>query len=83
MSPKVQVRGCFFHSSQANWRKFQERGLAPLYNADANAKFFFKSFVALAPIPLTDVPLALEKLRTSLDLTSSLSRYVEYFEDWK
>ena len=33
--PKVQVRGCFFHFAQANWRKVQELGLAPLYNSDA------------------------------------------------
>ncbi len=79
--PKVQVRGCFFHFAQANWRKVQELGLAQLYNTDTRARLFIKSFVALALIPPSDVPLALEKLCASLDLTSPLCQCVEYFED--
>jgi hypothetical protein len=46
--PTAIVRGCFFHHSQAIWRKCQQLGMEPRYAAEENFRNVVKMFTALA-----------------------------------
>ena len=49
--PNANIKGCFFHFAQANWRKIENIGLAKEYQQDTDVRIILKSFVALALIP--------------------------------
>ena len=38
--PAANIKGCFFHFAQANWRKIQNLGLAVEYQENANLLSF-------------------------------------------
>lgn len=59
----VQVRGCFYHLTQATWRKIQELGLVPQYRDDEDFKLFCGQLDALAFLPTEDIPEGIMYLR--------------------
>ena len=77
--PSVSVKGCFFHFSQANWRKIQDLGLSSIYRDEETVRTTIKSFVSLALIPMMDMDIGFEKLLENLD--ERLEPFVHYFED--
>ncbi len=48
----IKTRGCFFHLSQAIWRKIQNLGLTNRYVNDNNCRLYCKLIAALEFIPL-------------------------------
>ena len=59
----VQVRGCFYHLTQATWRKIQELELVPQYRDDEDFKLFCGQLDALAFLPTEDIPEGIMYLR--------------------
>ena len=59
----VDVKGCFFHLSQSTWRKVQRLGLTTAYKDNDDAKQFCGMLDALAFLPVSDIPEAMEHLR--------------------
>ncbi len=53
--PDSQNHGCYFHFTQAVWRKFQTLGLVPLYNIDEDVRHVVRKLFALALLPLAAV----------------------------
>ena len=51
----VRIQGCFYHLTQATWRKIQELGLSPRYTADDDFKLFCGKLDGLAFLPINDV----------------------------
>ena len=78
--PSVDIKGCFFHFSQAVWRKVQEMGLANLYKENDELRKTVKCLVALALIPPEDVLLGFEKIIETLPPDTALTPLLEYFE---
>ena len=60
--PNANIKGCFFHFAQANWRKIQSVGLAREYQQDTEVRNILKSFVALALVPEEDIYIGFQKL---------------------
>ncbi|KAF0313020.1 hypothetical protein FJT64_016352 [Amphibalanus amphitrite] len=54
--PEKERSLCFFHFSQAVWRKTQELGLARLYATDADFALMVRTIPALAFLPAAEVP---------------------------
>jgi hypothetical protein len=53
--PGALIHGCFFHFTQAIWRKIQNLGMHLRYGTDANYNQMLKKFTALAFCSKTDV----------------------------
>lgn len=53
--PDTEQHGCFFHFSQAIWRKIQNVGLQNPYNTDAIVASHLRFLTALAFVPPKDV----------------------------
>ena len=49
--PQVTLLGCYFHWSQAVWRKVQELGLQTAYNTDDNTYKFICKLLSLPYLP--------------------------------
>ena len=58
-----QLSGCFFHFSQACWRRVQKGGLVIAYMQDRQFRGFVRSVVALAFLPLNQLEAAVDDLR--------------------
>lgn len=74
----VQTRGCFFHLTQSTWRKIQELGLVRLYKENGDVRHFSGMMDGLAFLPLTDVPLGLNHLKSVVP--DMLVPLLEYFD---
>ena len=72
----VVTRGCFFHLTQATWRKIQELGMAANYRHDDEFRHFCGMLDGLAFVPLDN---AMHYLRTVMPL--SAAALVDYFDD--
>ena len=78
--PEVEIRGCYFHLTQALWRKVQEVGLATSYSNDENVCRQIKLMAALAFLPPEDVPEAFDQLKDeTIDEGFEVGLY-SYFE---
>ena len=53
--PATVVRGCFFHFSQAVWRKVQALGLSVAYRESAEVKTFVRRLAVLPLVPLQEL----------------------------
>jgi len=53
--PDTEVKGCFFHFTQALWRKIQDIGLAVPYKEDDAVKTWVRRAAGLPLIPPEDV----------------------------
>jgi hypothetical protein len=51
----VTIRGCFYHLTQATWRKVQGLGLVDLYRGDEEFRLFCGQLDALALLPPSQV----------------------------
>jgi hypothetical protein len=51
-SRHINHQGCFYHQTQASWRKIQQHGLVPLYNNDG---LFCGMMDGLAFLPVPDL----------------------------
>ena len=54
--PEVNVHGCFYHLTQATWRKIQILGLVQRYREEEEVKLFCGMLDGLAFLPVDDVP---------------------------
>jgi len=53
--PESEVKGCFFHFTQALWRKIQDLGLAVPYKEDDSVKTWARRAAGLPLLPAADV----------------------------
>ena len=53
--PGAEVKGCFFHFTQAVWRKTVDLGLAVAYKEDPAVQQWIRRAAALPLLPLADV----------------------------
>ena len=72
-----EVRGCFYHLTQATWRKIQELGLVPRYRDDEEFKLSGQ-LDALAFLPLDDITAGMMYLREITPLDAE--PLVDYFD---
>jgi len=63
LGPAIAIQGCFYHLTQATWRKIQELGLAGRYSTDEEFKLFCGQIDALAFLPFEDIPAGMTSLR--------------------
>ena len=73
-----KIEGCFFHLSQAHWRKIQELGLRTLYTENENISVSARMLTALAFCPVSDVDIAFKELQENLP--EPLNPMIEYME---
>jgi hypothetical protein len=76
--PNIRIELCFFHLSQANWRKIQELGLSALYKKDSDFALKMRMVTALAFVHKCDIPTAFEELKT--EMPAEAEPYLDYFE---
>ena len=74
----VQVQGCFYHLTQATWRKIQSLGLTTLYRAEEKIRHFVGMLDGLAFLPVSDVPGGMEDLMDNTP--DGLENLVRYFD---
>ena len=74
----IQVRGCFYHLTQATWRKIQELGLVRKYRDDEHFKLFCGQLDALAFLPIEDIPEGITYIRTITPIDAE--GLVDYFD---
>lgn len=76
--PDANVKGCFFHFTQAIWRKVQDLGLAGLYKEDEHIQQWVRRAAGLPLLPVDEVQDAwLEAMDQSPDIPQS-----EAFHDY-
>ncbi|XP_046583798.1 uncharacterized protein LOC124290982 [Haliotis rubra] len=70
--PAAEVKGCFFHYTQAIWRKTQELGLAVMYREDPLVERWVRRAAALPLLPLRQVQDAwVDTMNSSPDVPGS------------
>ena len=76
--PQVERKGCAFHFSQAVWRKAQNIGLQPAYNADVGTNRLIRRILALTLLPARNIrPLFKDlKAEASTPMLKKLFKYV-------
>ena len=74
----IHIQGCFYHLSQATWRKIQELGLTDTYKNSDEFKQFCGMLDGLAFLPVRDVAARMEYIQT-LDAPNS-EELVTYFD---
>ncbi|KAL8621483.1 hypothetical protein ACOMHN_058244 [Nucella lapillus] len=60
--PNTRHKGCYFHHSQAIWRRVQQLGLQAVYQEDDRVKTFIRKLMAIAFLPVIAVRPALTTL---------------------
>ena len=81
--PQVSVAGCFFHLTQAVWRKVQVAGLTENYINQPEVREAVKSLCALAFLDVENVNEAFEQLQEYVEQIAieGLTDLYDYFED--
>jgi len=74
----VETHGCFFHLTQATWRKIQEFGLATTYKVDADFRLFCGMLDGLAFLPTDKVKEGMAFLRSVMP--PAAAPVVDYFD---
>ncbi|XP_062572688.1 uncharacterized protein LOC134234630 [Saccostrea cucullata] len=84
--PGVTTKGCFFHFTQAIWRKAQHSGLQIPYKEDDNVKTLVRRAAVLPLVPLDcieDVWFRALEDRDEADLTQATESFTDYVtEQW-
>lgn len=62
----TEIRGCFFHLTQATWRKIQELGLSSRYVNEADFRHLCGMLDGIAFVPLPDVQPAFSYVKQSM-----------------
>jgi len=52
---QVETNGCFFHLTQATWRRIQSEGLTKLYKTNEDFRLFCGMLDGLAFLPVQEV----------------------------
>ena len=78
LGSNVRVQGCYYHFTQATWRKVQELGLVALYNSDGDFKKFVRMMDAVPLLPLDKVHEGLSHLRDICP--QEAERLLDYFD---
>ena len=79
--PAADIKGCFFHFAQTNWRKIQKLGLQKRYTEDIQFRTLLKSFTAIALMPKEDACMAFDMLVQKCRQYEEALPYCEYFEE--
>ena len=74
----VTIAGCFYHLSQAVWRRIQDLGLVTLYKENPNISLFCCMMLALAFLPIDEVIEGMNHLKTTVPV--ELRALLEYFD---
>lgn len=80
--PRARQIGCFFHFSQALWRKVQEVGLVVRYKTDLNFQLHIKTHMALAFLPSTDIHSFVTDLHSSFAASGNADSPVLIFHNY-
>ena len=77
--PSVRTHGCFFHWSQAVWRKVKELGLALAYYKKGSIHSYIKMLMSLPFLPQEHIAMAMSemKLRAASPCILDLCKYIE------
>ena len=75
----TELHGCFYHLTQATWRKVQALGLAVAYKTDDDLRLFCGMLDELAFLPVTDVADGMVWLRSIAP--ANAIHLVEYFDE--
>ena len=77
--PEATIQGCFYHLSQAIYRKVQSIGLQQEYQTNVDLSLKIRMLAALAFVPVDDIVESFEHLAASMpDETQPIT---DYFED--
>ncbi|XP_041372748.1 uncharacterized protein LOC121386019 [Gigantopelta aegis] len=74
----VHTQGCFYHLTQATWRKIQNLGLTTLFRSNKDVRHFVGMLDGLAFLPLDDVPEGMLYLRDNIP--AGVEPLVDYFD---
>ena len=77
--PQVNVHGCFYHLTQATWRKIQTLGIVQRYREEEDVKLFCGMLDGLAFLPVDDVPEGMTYLREHTP--EGLEPLLDYFDN--
>ena len=77
--PIASIHGCLFHFTQALWRKIQVLGLQQEYTENERMQDCFRQYMALAFLPIDDVPLAFARVADNGDgLHPAFQDFMDY-----
>ena len=77
----INHQGCFYHMTQASWRKIQQLGLVPLYNNDDDFTLFSGMMEDVAFLPVPDLTNGIHLLRTLCrDDPHEAAELLDYFD---
>jgi len=77
--PEGKIRRCFFHLSQAVWRKIQNCGLVDLYKSDNDFKFNIKRLLATAFLPCDAVEKTVLEMKSMFNQWEGAVELFDYF----
>ncbi|CAF1461282.1 unnamed protein product [Didymodactylos carnosus] len=77
--PYVEVKYCLFHFGQNLFRKFQDLGLQAAYKDDEQLRIWFRSFAAVALLPLSHMIFGFNYLIQNKPNYPQLTCFVQYF----
>ncbi|CAF3605993.1 unnamed protein product [Rotaria sp. Silwood1] len=78
--PNARHIGCFYHYTQAIYRKIQNLGLSNIYKDDVNVRNMCRRLMALPLLPLNEVEFAFEELTEQRpDVLMPLFEYFDNF----
>ena len=81
ISEDIHIQCCFYHLTQATWRKVQELGLATEYKENEDLRTFVGMIDGLALLPEEDVPAGMQYLRDNCPLhPPAVQDLVNYFD---
>lgn len=76
--PSTTISGCFFHFTQAVWRKIQSLGMTDRYMNDQAFREFCCRLTSLAFLPINDVQSGFDHLRQNApDATDDILAYLQ------
>ena len=73
----INIQACFYHFTQATWRKIKELGLVQRYKTDEDFKMFCAKLDGLAFLPIDDVVEGFDQLRANVP--EGAEPLVQYF----
>ena len=85
LGDNINIQACFYHFSQATWRKIQQLGLVQRYKEDEEFKMFCAKLDGLAFLPRDDVIAGFELLRESTPAGAEqlVEQLCANLRDWK
>ena len=79
--PNASFRGCYYHFSQAIWRKVQSIGLQQEHQTQGSeVKKFFRRVITLPFVPVRYVRMAWSGLKAEKPSVTRIEEFIDYFE---